>query len=176
MLLSWSLALGSEMLGSKPFFYLFESVLPEKVHAIACECIVFCWCRSLHQRGLVTTAHDDAAYDDDDEERTGSHHKASFSLSRWKPSLDLEECRINYRLGFCPFDDGSLVTMGIGIGTGATECLGPVSGESLDVLGVEAVAEGMADHVVGKATQAIVRRPPHERSTSDVRRDGITSN
>ena len=46
-------------------------------------------------------------------------------------------------------DHGGLVTIGVGIHAGATECLGPVSGESLDVLGVEAVAEGMADHIVG---------------------------
>src|SRR5216684_5465909 len=62
-------------------------------------------------------------------------------------------------------DHGGLVTIGVGIHAGATECLGPVSGESLDMLGVEAVAEGMADHVVGhhstmpgigKAAQAVV--------------------
>src|SRR5258708_35136641 len=62
-------------------------------------------------------------------------------------------------------DHGGLVTIGVGIRAGATECLGPVSGESLDMLGVEAVAEGMADHVVGhhptmpgvgKAAQAVV--------------------
>src|SRR5882724_8866757 len=62
-------------------------------------------------------------------------------------------------------DDGGLVTIGVGIRAGATECLGPVSGESLDMLGVEAVAERMADHVVGhhptmpgagKTTQAVV--------------------
>src|SRR6266566_1655513 len=46
-------------------------------------------------------------------------------------------------------DDGGLVTIGVGIHAGATECLGPVSGESLDMLGVEAVAERMADHVIG---------------------------
>ena len=47
-------------------------------------------------------------------------------------------------------DDGGLVTIGVGIRAGATECLGPVSGESLDMLGVEAVAERMADHVIGQ--------------------------
>jgi hypothetical protein len=46
-------------------------------------------------------------------------------------------------------DDGGLVTIGAGIRAGAPECLGPVSGESLDMLGVEAVAERMGDHVVG---------------------------
>ena len=65
----------------------------------------------------------------------------------------------------CIFDDGGLVTIGVGIRAGATECLGPVSGESLDMLGVEAVAERMADHVVGyhptmpgagKTAQAVV--------------------
>src|ERR1700674_5388749 len=62
-------------------------------------------------------------------------------------------------------DDGGLVTIGLGIFAGTTECLGPVSGESLDMLGVEAVAERMADHVVshhptmpgaGKTAQAVV--------------------
>jgi hypothetical protein len=62
-------------------------------------------------------------------------------------------------------DHGGLVTIRVGIPARATECLGPVSGESLDMLGVEAVAEGMADHVVGhhptmpgvgKAAQAII--------------------
>jgi hypothetical protein len=46
-------------------------------------------------------------------------------------------------------DDGGLVTVGVGIRGGATECLDPVCGESLDMLGVEAVAECMADNVIG---------------------------
>jgi hypothetical protein len=46
-------------------------------------------------------------------------------------------------------DDGGLVPIGIGIRGRATECLGPVGGEPLDMLGVEAVAEGMSDHLVG---------------------------
>src|SRR5712672_1336835 len=62
-------------------------------------------------------------------------------------------------------DHGGLVTIGAGIRAGASECLRPVSGESLHMLGVEAVAEGMADHVVGhhptmpgagKTAQAVV--------------------
>jgi hypothetical protein len=62
-------------------------------------------------------------------------------------------------------DHGGLVTIGVGIRAGATECLGPVSGESLDMLGVETVAERMADHAighhptmpgVGKTAQAVV--------------------
>jgi hypothetical protein len=62
-------------------------------------------------------------------------------------------------------DDGGLVTTGAGIRAGTTERLGPVSGKSLDMPGVEAVAEGMADHVighhatmpgVGKTAQAVV--------------------
>jgi hypothetical protein len=62
-------------------------------------------------------------------------------------------------------DDRGLVTIGIGIRRRATECLGPVSGEPLDMLGVEAVAERMSDHVVGhhptmpgvgKTAQAII--------------------
>jgi hypothetical protein len=46
-------------------------------------------------------------------------------------------------------DDCRLVTVGFGVGTRAAERLGPVSGQSLDMLRVEAVAEGMVDHVVG---------------------------
>ena len=46
-------------------------------------------------------------------------------------------------------DDGGFVTIGIGICGRATECLGPISGESLDVLGVEAMAERMGHDVVG---------------------------
>src|SRR5581483_6257294 len=62
-------------------------------------------------------------------------------------------------------DDGGLVTIRIGIRGRATECLGPVSGESLDMLGMEAVAERMGDNLVGhhptmpcvgKAAQAVV--------------------
>src|SRR6202051_3642910 len=46
-------------------------------------------------------------------------------------------------------DDGGFVTVGIGIRGRATERLSPVSGESLNMVGVEAVAERMGDHVVG---------------------------
>src|SRR5258708_15495709 len=46
-------------------------------------------------------------------------------------------------------DDGGLVTIGIGIRGRAAERLGPVSSESLGMLGVEAVAERMGDHLVG---------------------------
>src|ERR1039457_68782 len=62
-------------------------------------------------------------------------------------------------------DDGGLVTIGIGIRGRATECLGPVSGESLDMLGVEAVAGRVGPHAVGhhptrrgvgKTAQAVV--------------------
>src|SRR6516225_8695003 len=62
-------------------------------------------------------------------------------------------------------DDRGLVTIGIGIRGRATECLSPVSGESLDMLGVEAVAERVGDYVVGhhptmpgvgKTAQAVV--------------------
>src|ERR1700678_558888 len=62
-------------------------------------------------------------------------------------------------------DDGGLAPIGIGIRARATECLSPVSGESLNMLGVEAVAERMGDHVVGhhstmpgvgKTAQAVV--------------------
>jgi hypothetical protein len=46
-------------------------------------------------------------------------------------------------------DDDGLVAIGVGTRAGATECLGPVSGESLDMLGMEAVAERMANHDIG---------------------------
>src|SRR6516165_558998 len=46
-------------------------------------------------------------------------------------------------------DNAGLVTIGLGVHAGATECLGPVSGQSLHMLGVEAVAERMGDHIVG---------------------------
>ena len=46
-------------------------------------------------------------------------------------------------------DDRRFVTIGIGVSAGPTECLGPVSSESLYVLRMEAVAECMADHLVG---------------------------
>src|SRR6266567_6821079 len=62
-------------------------------------------------------------------------------------------------------DDASFVTVGIGICSRATECLGPISGESLDMPGVEAMAERMGHNVVGhhplmpgvsKSAQAVV--------------------
>ena len=62
------------------------------------------------------------------------------------------------------FDDGGLVTMRVGIRTRSTECLGPVSGETLDMLRVETVAKRMPDDFVGhhstmpsvgKAAQAV---------------------
>ena len=46
-------------------------------------------------------------------------------------------------------DDGGLATNGIGIHGRATERLSPVSGESLNTVGVEAVAERMGEYVVG---------------------------
>jgi hypothetical protein len=45
--------------------------------------------------------------------------------------------------------DGGLVTIGVRVCAGSAECFGPVSGESLDMLRVEAVAERMPDHGVG---------------------------
>ena len=62
-------------------------------------------------------------------------------------------------------DDRGFVTIGLGIRSRATECLGPISGESLNVLGVEAMAERMGHEVVGhhplmpgvsKTAQAVV--------------------
>src|SRR5215472_16584592 len=46
-------------------------------------------------------------------------------------------------------DDSGFVTLGIGVCTGATECLRPVCSEALDMLRMETVAEGMTDHLVG---------------------------
>src|SRR5262247_747202 len=46
-------------------------------------------------------------------------------------------------------DDGGLVAIGLGIPAGSTECLGPIRGETLDMLGMETVAERMADYFVG---------------------------
>src|SRR3974377_2106765 len=46
-------------------------------------------------------------------------------------------------------DDGGLVPIGLGIHAGSTECLGPIRGETLDMLGMETVAERMADYFVG---------------------------
>jgi len=45
-------------------------------------------------------------------------------------------------------DDGGFVTIGIGIRGRATERLGPISGESLEMLRVEAMAERMRYDVV----------------------------
>ncbi len=46
------------------------------------------------------------------------------------------------------FDDGGLVPKIAGVRVGAAEGLGPVGGEPLDMLGMEAVAEGMRNDVV----------------------------
>ena len=62
-------------------------------------------------------------------------------------------------------DDAGFVTVGIGIRSRTTECFGPIRCESLDMLGVEAMAKRMGDDLVGhhplmpsvsKATQAFV--------------------
>ena len=45
--------------------------------------------------------------------------------------------------------DRCLVAVALGVGGRSAERLGPVGGEPLAVLGVEAVAEGVADHLVG---------------------------
>ena len=47
------------------------------------------------------------------------------------------------------FDDDGLVTVEIRICGRATEGLSPVSGESLDMLGVETMAKGVGDNLVG---------------------------
>ena len=46
-------------------------------------------------------------------------------------------------------DDGGFVSVGIGIRCRSTENLSPISCEPIDMLGVEAVAEGMGHHLVG---------------------------
>jgi len=46
-------------------------------------------------------------------------------------------------------DHGGFVTIIIGIGRRATECLGPISGESLDMPGMQAMAKRMGHNVVG---------------------------
>ena len=46
-------------------------------------------------------------------------------------------------------DDGGLVTIGLRIHARSTECLGPIRGETLDMLGMETVAERVADYFVG---------------------------
>jgi hypothetical protein len=46
-------------------------------------------------------------------------------------------------------DDRGLVGIGLGIHAGSAECLGPIRGETLDMLGMETVAERMADYFVG---------------------------
>src|SRR5690242_19998608 len=45
-------------------------------------------------------------------------------------------------------DDGRLVAVELGVGAGPAERFSPVGGKSLHMLRVEAVAEGVADHVV----------------------------
>jgi hypothetical protein len=45
-------------------------------------------------------------------------------------------------------DDSGFVTIGTGVCAGAAECFRPVCSKALDMLRVEAVAEGMAYHLV----------------------------
>src|SRR5262249_46612261 len=62
-------------------------------------------------------------------------------------------------------DDGGLVTVRLGICRRSTECLGPIGGESFDMVGAEAMAERMSHYLVShhtsmpgrsKAAQAVV--------------------
>ena len=46
-------------------------------------------------------------------------------------------------------DDAGLVTVGVGIRARSTEGFGPISGEPLDMPGMETVAERMADYFIG---------------------------
>jgi hypothetical protein len=47
------------------------------------------------------------------------------------------------------FDDGGLVTIVGGVHAGAAECLGPVRGKPLDMIGVKSVTERMAHYLIG---------------------------
>ncbi len=60
--------------------------------------------------------------------------------------------------------DGGLIAVGLRIHAGSTQCLGPIRGETLDMVGLETVAERVANYFVGhhpampgcgKATQSI---------------------
>src|SRR6185312_8355332 len=46
-------------------------------------------------------------------------------------------------------DDGGFVAVGAGVGSRAAECFGPIGGESLDMIGAEAMAERVRYHLVG---------------------------
>lgn len=46
-------------------------------------------------------------------------------------------------------DDGGFVAIGTGVGGRASECLGPVGGEALDMILAETMAEGVGDDFVG---------------------------
>ena len=48
--------------------------------------------------------------------------------------------------------DGCLVSVALGVGARSAESLGPVGGEPFAVPGVEAVAEGVTDDLVGQYT------------------------
>ena len=67
-------------------------------------------------------------------------------------------------------DDGGLVAIGLGIHAGSTECLRPIRGETLDMLGMETVAERMADYFAWATTTTMAR---YHRSADDVP-DGLT--
>jgi hypothetical protein len=45
-------------------------------------------------------------------------------------------------------DDGGFIAMGIGVRSRSAECLGPISGESLNMLWVEAMAERVGHDLV----------------------------
>jgi len=75
-------------------------------------------------------------------------------------------------------DDGGLVAIGFGIRAWSTERLSPISGESLDMQGMETVAERMADFFVshqatmpgsGQTLQAVVSdRCPEDRTLGSI--------
>jgi hypothetical protein len=73
----------------------------------------------------------------------------SLSYNIWCAKFYLRHTvRLSTKLPAVHLDDSGLVTVGIGIRGRATERLSPVSGESLNMVGVEAVAERMGDHFV----------------------------
>ena len=72
------------------------------------------------------------------------------------------------------FDDGGFVAIGIGIRGRSTERLSPVSCEPLDMLGVEAMAEGMCDYLVGHhATMPSVGKTAQAVASTDRLEDSL---
>jgi hypothetical protein len=45
--------------------------------------------------------------------------------------------------------NGGLIAVGLGIHAGSPECLGPIRGETLDMVGLKTAAERVANYFVG---------------------------